>query len=106
LGQDGAKDLILEHAILQVKSGQHAAFEAAMRQASPVISVSDGFLGLEVLPCLEAPGRYLLLVKWTSVEAHEVGFRGSDRYNQWKALLHGFYEPFPVVQHYGASILA
>jgi heme-degrading monooxygenase HmoA len=106
LGQDGAKDLITEHAMLEVKPGLHAAFEAAMRQASPLISASDGFLGLEVLPCLEKPGRYLLLVKWTSVEAHEVGFRGSDRYQKWKALLHGFYDPFPVVQHYGPCILA
>jgi heme-degrading monooxygenase HmoA len=106
LGQDGTKDLILEHAILEVKPGQQAAFEAAMQRAVPLIGASDGFLGLEVLPCLETIGRYLLLVKWTSVEAHEIGFRGSDRYQKWKALLHGFCNPFPVVQHYGASIVA
>jgi heme-degrading monooxygenase HmoA len=97
--------LIIEHAVLEVKPGLQAEFEAAMQQAVPLISASDGFLGIEVLPCIEAPGRYLLLVKWTSVEAHEVGFRGSDRYQQWKALLHRFYEPFPVVQHYGTSIV-
>lgn len=98
--------MILEHAVLEVKPGLYEAFETAMRQAVPLISASEGFLGIEVLPCIEAPGRYLLLVKWTSVEAHEVGFRGSDRYQQWKALLHGFYDPFPLVQHYGASIVA
>ena len=98
--------MILEHAILEVKPGQHAAFEVAMKSAAPLIAASEGFLGLEVLPCLEKPGRYLLLVKWTSVEAHEVGFRGSERYQQWKALLHGFYDPFPLVQHYGASVVA
>jgi heme-degrading monooxygenase HmoA len=105
LGQDGAEDLILEHAILEVKPGQQAAFETAMQRAAPLIAASEGFQGLQVLPCLEMPGRYLLLVKWTSVEAHELGFRGSDRYQQWRALLHGFYEPFPVVQHYGSSIV-
>jgi heme-degrading monooxygenase HmoA len=97
--------MILEHAILEVKAGQDAAFEAAMKTAAPLIAASDGFLGLDVKPCVEKPGRYLLLVQWTSVEAHEKGFRGSDRYLKWKALLHGFYEPFPVVQHYGASII-
>jgi heme-degrading monooxygenase HmoA len=97
--------LITEHAMLEVKPDQHAAFEAAMKQAVPLIAASEGFLGIEVLPCIETPGRYLLLVKWESVEAHEVGFRGSDRYQQWKALLHGFYEPFPVVQHYGACVV-
>jgi heme-degrading monooxygenase HmoA len=96
--------LITEHAILQVKPGQHTAFELAMRQAAPLIAASEGFLGLDVLPCVETPGRYLLLVRWTSVEAHEQGFRGSERYQQWKALLHGFYDPFPLVEHYGTSI--
>jgi heme-degrading monooxygenase HmoA len=98
--------LILEHAILEVRPGQYARFEAAIEKAAPLIAASEGFLGLEVLPCLETPGRYLLLVRWTSVEAHEVGFRGSDRYQQWKALLHGFYDPFPLVLHFGASIVA
>jgi heme-degrading monooxygenase HmoA len=97
--------LITEHAVLDVKPGQSVAFEIAMRKAVPLISVSDGFLGIEVLPCIERPGRYLLLVKWTDVDAHEIGFRESERYQEWKALLHGFYFPFPVVQHYRESIV-
>jgi heme-degrading monooxygenase HmoA len=97
--------LITEHAVLDVKPGQAQAFEKAMRKAIPLISASEGFLGIEVLPCIEKPGRYLLLVKWTDVDAHEVGFRESERYQDWKALLHGFYHPFPVVQHYRESIV-
>ncbi len=90
---------------MEVKPGQGDAFEAAMKQAVPLIAASEGFHGIKVLPCIETPGRYLLLVTWDSVEAHEAGFRGSDRYQQWKALLHGFYAPFPLVQHYGASVV-
>ena len=88
-----------------MKPGQSLAFEVAMRKAVPLISASDGFLGIEVLPCIERPGRYLLLVKWTDVDAHEIGFRESERYQEWKLLLHGFYMPFPVVQHYRESIV-
>lgn len=62
-------------------------------------------MGLTVRPCVEQPGRYLLLVQWTTVPAHEVGFRGSERYARWKALLHHFYAPFPVVQHFGPSLV-
>ena len=51
-------------------------------------------------PEIETPNAYLLLVRWESVEAHEVGFRGSPGYERWRALLHGFYEPFPVVEHF------
>lgn len=96
--------MIIEHGVLQVKAGQGAAFEAALKQALPLISATPGFISIEVRPCLEAADRYLLLVQWESVEAHEVAFRGSDRYLRWKELLHHFYEPMPLVQHYGDPV--
>jgi heme-degrading monooxygenase HmoA len=45
-------------------------------------------------------GKYLLLVGWDSVAAHEEGFRQSAGYQEWKRLLHHFYQPFPVVEHF------
>ena len=93
--------MIVEHAILDVKAGEGAAFEAALKQALPLIAATPGFLDLEVRPCVETPSRYLLLVRWQSLEAHTQGFRGSERYPKWRALLHHFYEPFPLVEHYG-----
>lgn len=96
--------MILEHALLQVKPGLEAEFEEAMRQALPLIQATPGFLKIEVKPCLETKGRYLLLVEWETLEAHMQGFRGSDRYADWKRLLHHFYAPFPLVEHYGAAV--
>jgi heme-degrading monooxygenase HmoA len=96
--------MILEHAILDIRPGQADAFEAAMREALPLIAASDGFLGLEVRRCVENPDRYVLLVRWESVEAHDPGFRGSDRYPRWRDLLHRFYDPFPTVEHYGEPV--
>jgi heme-degrading monooxygenase HmoA len=96
--------VILEHALLDVKPGEGAAFEAAMREAVALIGASPGFGGMEVRPSVETPGRYLLLVRWGSVEDHDPGFRGSDRYLKWKALLHHFYAPFPTVEHFAEPI--
>jgi len=53
-----------------------------------------------MLRCLERPGRYLLLVRWRSLEDHTEGFRKSAPYLEWKRLLHHFYDPFPTVEHY------
>jgi heme-degrading monooxygenase HmoA len=92
--------MILEHALLNVKPGQSAAFETAMTEAAPLIAASPGFLGLEVRPSIENPGTYLLLVRWETLTDHDPGFRASDRYQRWKALLHDFYEPFPTVTHF------
>jgi heme-degrading monooxygenase HmoA len=61
-----------------------------------------GYLGHELQRCMETPSRYLLLVRWETLEAHTVGFRGSPEYQRWRALLHHLYDPFPVVEHFEA----
>jgi len=92
--------MILESAILDVKPGETAAFEAAFAEAKPIIMASPGCLGVDVRHCLERPNRYLLLVRWRALEDHTVGFRGSPAYQEWRRLLHHFYDPMPTVEHY------
>ena len=94
--------MILEVAPLQVPAGQAAQFEAAFLKAQRIIVSMPGYLSHELQRCLERSNEYVLLVRWVSLEAHEVGFRGSPGYQEWKQLLHHFYEPFPVVSHYQA----
>jgi heme-degrading monooxygenase HmoA len=94
--------MILEVAILDVRAGSEDAFEVAFARAQPLIASVPGFAGLELQRCLERPARYVLLVRWHRLEDHTEGFRGSPQYAQWKALLHHFYDPFPVVEHYRA----
>ena len=92
--------MILEHAILPVRVGADAEFEEAFLRARPLISGQPGFRSLRLSRSLETPQHYLLLVEWDSVAAHTEGFRRSAQYDEWKALLHRFYEPFPVVEHF------
>lgn len=93
--------MVLEHALLQVVDGREAAFEEALAKAKPLISASPGFRGLEVRRGCEQTGRYLLLVHWDSIADHRDGFRKSDRYLQWRTLLHSFYDPMPEVSYFG-----
>lgn len=97
--------MILESAMLSVKPGQNAAFEAAMTEARPLIAASPGFQGIEVRPCIERPGNYLLLVRWARLEDHTEGFRTSERYEKWRGLLHHFYDPFPIAEHFADSVV-
>jgi len=87
-------------AVLPVRPGHEAAFEAALRQARPLIAGIPGFRRLNLSRGIESSSHYLLLVEWDSVEAHEVGFRQSANYQQWRALLHHFYDPLPTVEHF------
>jgi quinol monooxygenase YgiN len=86
--------------VLDVRPGESGRFEEAFARAEPLIAASAGYQRHELRRCLEQAGRYLLLVWWDSLEAHTQGFRGSAAYQEWKALLHHFYDPFPVVEHY------
>ncbi|MGV0102888.1 Antibiotic biosynthesis monooxygenase [Nostoc sp. DSM 114160] len=86
--------------MLHVKPGLESDFEAAFKKASKVISLMDGYLSHELHKCIEVQGKYLLLVRWETLESHTVGFRSSAEYQEWKKLLHHFYEPFPTVEHF------
>lgn len=92
--------MILEHAILPVRPGAEEEFERTFASARTLISRQPGFQSLSLSRSIESPNLYLLLVEWNSVEAHTEGFRASPEYEEWKQLLHHFYEPFPVVEHF------
>ncbi len=92
--------MILEAAILTIKADQTTAFEVAFREASAIIAAAAGYLGHELQHCIEDPQRYLLLVRWQTLTDHTEGFRGSPAYQEWRRLLHHFYDPFPTVEHF------
>ncbi len=92
--------MILEHALLPVRPGREEEFERAFATARTLIEASPGCLRLSLSRGVESPSSYLLLVEWESVEAHLDGFRTSDAFQQWRRLLHHFYDPAPVVEHF------
>ena len=94
--------VILEVATLDVKPGQAALFEAAFTQAQKIISSMPGYVSHQLQKCIEKPDRYILLVNWQTLEHHTVGFRESEQYQEWRKLLHHFYDPFPEVEHYNS----
>ncbi len=91
---------MLEIAILNIIPGKEAEFEVTFRAASDIISSIEGHVSHQLQHCVENKSRYILLVNWKSLEAHTVGFRTSAQYQDWKKLLHHFYNPFPTVEHY------
>lgn len=92
--------MILEVAILHVIPGKEEAFERDFQVASQYIAAVDGYLQHRLQRCIEAKSKYILHVEWQSVDTHEIGFRLSTGYQEWKKLLHHYYEPFPIVEHY------
>jgi heme-degrading monooxygenase HmoA len=92
--------MILEVASLTVRSGQATEFETAFQEAQQIIASMPGYLSHELRRCVERPNDFVLLVRWESIEAHEIGFRQSPEFQKWRQLLHHFYDPLPVISHY------
>ncbi|RYG01398.1 MAG: antibiotic biosynthesis monooxygenase [Chitinophagaceae bacterium] len=92
--------MILEVAILNIKPGLSTDFEKAFNEAQKIISSMKGYISHQLKKCIEEADKYILLVNWETLEAHTEGFRNSVAYQNWKKLLHHFYAPFPIVEHY------
>jgi len=92
--------MITEIALLNIKKDQSNLFETAFNKAQVIISSMKGYTEHELLKCLEEADKYVLIIRWQTLEDHTEGFRKNKMYHDWRNLLHHFYEPFPVVEHY------
>jgi heme-degrading monooxygenase HmoA len=92
--------MITEIALLNIRPGLAGEFEEAFAKAQPIIESMHGYIQHELQQCIEDNDKYMLVIRWKTIEDHTTGFRGSAGYKEWKKLLHHFYDPFPVVEHY------
>jgi heme-degrading monooxygenase HmoA len=92
--------MILELATIEIKAGTNAAFEAALEKAQAAISQSNGYIGHQFQKCIEQDNKYVLLIRWQTLEHHTIGFRGSELFKEWRALIGSYFETPPFVQHY------
>ena len=92
--------MILEVAVLNVIPGQEDDFLIAFSKAKDIIAGMKGYISHQLKRCIENASQFILLVEWETLTDHTEGFRGSNEYQEWKGLLHHFYDPFPTVEHY------
>ena len=92
--------MILEHADIRIDPLKSSAFEEAiLRGVTTVIAHAKGFKGYKVNRSIESPGRYILTIYWDTLEDHTVGFRQSEAFTQWRAIVGPFFLQPPVVEH-------
>ena len=95
--------MILELADIRIRPGENAAFEEAInRGIGSVITHVKGFQGFKISRGIESPERYLLQIHWDTLEDHTIGFRESDAFPRWRAIVGPFFAAPPVVEHFNA----
>jgi heme-degrading monooxygenase HmoA len=92
--------VVLEIAVLEITPGAQDAFTAAYGQVKREVADSPGFRSMRLVRGVESPGRFVLLVEWDSVEAHEEGFRATERFGRWRAGIGPHFAAPPQVEHY------
>lgn len=91
--------MVLEVADIRVRPGSEAEFIAAFRAARGVLDTTEGCRTVRMTQGIESPDRFVLLVEWDSVEAHEQNFRASERFAQWRGAIGPFFAAPPHVEH-------
>jgi len=79
--------MVLEAAVIRVKEGMCNEFESQFRKASHFIARAEGYVEHELHKCVEEPDQYLMLVKWQSISDPIAGFRKSEDFREWQAML-------------------
>lgn len=92
--------MILEIAILIVNQGQEKAFEASFNQAQSIIASMPGYKKHCLKRSADAGHKYLLMVWWEDIDDHRRNFRKSEKYQEWKNILHKYYNPVPKVEYF------
>ncbi|WP_199035790.1 antibiotic biosynthesis monooxygenase family protein [Glycomyces salinus] len=92
--------MVLEVAEISVTPGREAEFAAAYRQARELVAVSPGLRSIRMTQGIETPSRFVLLIEWDSVEAHDQGFRQTDRFGKWREAIGPFFAKPPHVEHF------
>ena len=66
-----ASNMVLEVALIDVNAGSEADFRSAYAEARQHVAASSGVGTIRMTQGVETPTRFVLLIEWESVEAHD-----------------------------------
>ncbi len=91
--------MVVEFAEIEVKPGMEQEFIAGVEKSKPAFLRSAGCHGLHLVRSVESPSKFVLHVRWESVEHHMVNFRAAPEFQEWRGnVAHCFAAP-PHVWH-------
>jgi heme-degrading monooxygenase HmoA len=92
--------MVLEVALIDVRPGEEDAFAQAYARVRATLAGTPGCRSVRMTRGVESPSRFVLLVEWDSVRAHEENFRATDRFTTWRAAIGPYFAGPPRVEHF------
>ena len=91
--------MVLEVADIEITAGDEDDFIVAYRSVRDVLAGTPGCRSVRMTRGVESPTRFVLLVEWDDIAAHENNFRGTDRFTAWRAAIGPYFARPPHVEH-------
>jgi heme-degrading monooxygenase HmoA len=93
--------MFLELADIRIQPGKQAQFDPEIERAIGLtIAKATGYLGHQVHKGVESPERYLLTVRWNTLENHTIDFRESPAFTEWRGIVGPYFASPPTVEHF------
>lgn len=92
--------MILETAVLDIKEESIEELKGVLEDAKTVISKSKGFVSIQFVQCIETPTKFIAFIQWETLEDHTIGFRESELFVKWRAILSPYFNSAPFADHY------
>jgi len=92
--------MVIEYIRYQVPPEQHSQFLATYQSAADELHGSEHCIAFEFSQCIEEPDNFIVRIEWTSIEAHEKGFRGSPAFASFFNKVKPFFANIREMKHY------
>lgn len=100
IARESTDTFVQEQVELQAADGASEALEAAVEQGRPLFESAHGCRGFKLSKSLDVPGHYRLTVLWETLDDHVVGFRESEAFPAWRALVTPHLVDGPKAEHF------
>ena len=90
----------VEYIRYRIAPEQQQSFEQAYTTAAESLAAAPQCIDYELSQCHEEPDRYILRIRWTSLEDHLEGFRKGEHFPAFFAAVRPFFQSIEEMQHY------
>jgi quinol monooxygenase YgiN len=94
------KTMVIEYIRYEIPRAQHEPFLTAYRAAAKDLAAAPECLSYEISQGVEEPDNFIVRLAWSSVEAHERGFRGGAHFAPFFAKVKPFFANIREMKHY------
>lgn len=91
--------MVLEIGDIEITPGQEERFVTAYLGVRDILAGTPGCRSVRMTRGVESPSRFVLLVEWDDVDAHEQNFRATDRFTAWRRAIGPYFARPPHVEH-------